>query len=438
MPVAKAAAGGIRDHFLLELPRRSASFPNAMPVSSSHLSWLSIRLAPGITRPRFYNLMNRFATPDDLFGSSAASIAKTRGFDEELARGLLQYAGCDAVHRHADMLDKGQVTIVTRDDPEYPVNLAQSGLHPPMLFVRGRLTEEDRYSIAMVGSRHATQYGRAVASQLAEGLARYGMTVVSGFARGIDGEAHNAALKAGGRTIAVLGNGLDVCYPSEHRSLVDKVANQGALITEYPLGTAPDRYNFPERNHVIAALSMGTLVVEAAEKSGSLITARLALDENRFVFAVPGDITRANSRGANSLIQQGARMVQRPQDILIEMKDILRGYLDDATLHRETAEYEDTTPLPRDPAGAPPFPATRPAKAPATPPPAEAPANVAVTAEESFIIEILRHEATVFDELAAQAFCRGIDTPRLTSLLMKLELRRVIRQLPGRYFVLFE
>jgi DNA processing protein len=421
-----------------------------MPIASAHLDWLAIRLAPEMTRPRFYNLMARFATPEAVFAASAAEIARVRGFDSEIARSVFASMNNDEVQRHADRLAAGGIHIVTRDDEEYPVNLAQSSLAPPLLFVKGTLAPEDKYSIAMVGSRHATQYGRAVSSEFAAGLARYGMTVISGFARGVDGEAHNAALKAGGRTIAVLGNGLDICYPSEHRGLVEKVAANGALITEYPLGTPPDRFNFPERNHVIAALSLGTIVAEAAEKSGSLITARLAVEENRFIFAVPGDITRNNSRGANGLIQQGARMVQRPQDVLIEMKEILRGYLNEDMLTQETAEPEEVKPARKrtsrelKPAGS--SNGTNDGAveegdvvAVAAKPQARvASAGPVLTEEETFIVEILRHEATVFDELAAQAFGRGIDTPRLTSILMKLELRQVIRQLPGRYFVLFQ
>jgi len=411
------------------------------------LDWLSLRLSPDMTRPRFHNLMAHFKTPEAVYGSSAAEIARLRGFDAAIARGVLSGYQSDEVRRHADRLAAGSIRMVSRNCADYPANLKESSLAPPLLFVQGTLLSEDRYAIALVGSRHATQYGRAVASEFGSGLARYGMTVISGFARGVDGEAHHAALKAGGRTIAVLGNGLDTCYPSEHRSLVSKVAESGALITEYPLGTPPDRYNFPERNHVIAALALGTLVVEAAEKSGSLITARLAVEENRFVFAVPGDITRNNSRGANGLIQQGARMVQRPQEILIEMKHVLRGYLNDDLLEEEieeappkkkqktiasatTADAISDRPL-SEQSALQSLPEHQPLPKPAAPDP------VTFTDAENFIIGLLRHEAMVFDEIATQAYAHGIDVPRLTSLLMKLELRSIIRQMPGRYYVLF-
>lgn len=187
-----------------------------------------------------------------------------------------------------------------------------------MIYVRGTLHANDRYAVvAMVSSRHSTVYGRSVAQQMAGRLAAVGMTVISGFARGIDSVAHEAALRAGGRTLGVLGNGLAVCYPAENKKLGDEIVANGALVTEYPMETPPDRYNFPERLHLIAAMSLCTVVVEAAEESEALITANEALDENRFVFAVPGDVNRLNSRGANKLIQAGARLVQHANDVLL-------------------------------------------------------------------------------------------------------------------------
>lgn len=452
-------------------------------MSNDHplLPWLAIRLVQDMNRARFYALMHQFVTPNAVFGASAREIACVRGFDLPLAERVLRSRDSEFARRQMDRLQSLGIELVTSQCAGYPFGLTHSALLPPLLFVRGSIRPEDKYSIALVGSRHATTYGRSVARELAGGLARYGLTIVSGFARGIDGEAHHAAIKAGGRTLAVLGNGLDVCYPSEHHALVDLIAQNGALISEYPLGTPPERFNFPERNHVIAALAMGTVVVEAAEKSGSLITARLAVEENRFIFAVPGDITRNNSRGANSLIQNGARMVQRPRDVLIEMKDVLRGYLDVDAVEAAEAEPEKkpapekqrrnptrdwvddieslddeklalftTQPqtddrqtenrlvLRPDPAPPPPMTAAATASAaPVLPRPVAAAKKKTYTADEEFILQLLHHEAMVFDELADQAFLRGIDVPRLTTLLMKLELKQAVRQLPGRYYVRF-
>ncbi len=533
-----------------------------LPLDQMH-DWLSIRLVPDMTRARFYALMGEFATPADVFGASAARIAAVRGFSQELATEVLSSNATDRARRHIDQMQRAEIRLITRACDDYPYGLKHSTLAPPILFVKGTLHEDDKYSVSLVGSRHATTYGRSVARELAGDLARYGLTIVSGFARGIDGEAHYAAIRAGGRTLAILGNGLDICYPSEHHSLGTEIIRNGAMISEYPLGTSPERYNFPERNHVIAALSLGTIVVEAAEKSGSLITSRLALDENRFVFAVPGDITRKNSRGANRLIHNGACMVQRAKDVLIEMKDVLRAYLNVDQLIDETPllpeldtapEIERRTTRSRDwvdklqgvdpsefdklleevqaavalselttapappPQPAPSNPSATSKAPPAhlaasssetassitgvpnyseddtqiispldtAPPPfksddtqplelqpaparslqpepknvwdkTKAPPSVTaaaatsivsrddmpsakklqLTEEERFITELLYHEAMVFDELADRAYNRGLDVPRLTSLLLKLEMRRVIRQLPGRYYVLY-
>lgn len=483
--------------------------------------WLSLRLVPEINRTRFYTLFEHFATPADVFASTIKEISALRGFSAELASAVLASNATDRGKRHLDQMNRAGIRAITRDCADYPDNLKNSQLAPPLLFVKGTLQPADKYAVSLVGSRHATQYGRSVARELAGDLARYGLTIVSGFARGIDGEAHHAAIVAVGRTIAVLGNGLDVCYPSEHQSLVDSVAAHGALISEYPLGTPPERYNFPERNHVIAALSLGTIVVEAAEKSGSLITSRLALDENRFVFAVPGDITRNNSRGANNLIKSGACMVQRAADVLVEMKHVLRGYLDVDALQAAPAAPPPpplNPPVPG-PKSAPPLVDRRARRQPdwadaisaldhaeleklaarldldtvtaiagglpdaaihppenedislastqinprrdrpqhpagddasalheqtlvsATPRAAavqrQAPTLPPLSDDEQFIVALLHHEPLVFDEIAHRAFDRGIDVPRLTTMLMKLEMRKVIRQLPGRYYLLF-
>lgn len=512
-----------------------------MESSEQLHEWLSLRLVPEMNRTRFYTLLEHFAAPPDVFNSNIKEIASLRGFSAELASAVLASHATDRGKRHLDQMNRAGIRAITRDCADYPENLKNSQLAPPLLFVKGSLQAQDKYAVSLVGSRHATQYGRSVARELAGDLARYGLTIVSGFARGIDGEAHHAAIVAVGRTIAVLGNGLDVCYPSEHQALVDAVAVHGALISEYPLGTPPERYNFPERNHIIAALSLGTIVVEAAEKSGSLITSRLALDENRFVFAVPGDITRNNSRGANNLIKNGACMVQRAADVLVEMKDVLRGYLNvdaiqaavsgvaapkpamaapaplatepletatappaaspaaadpastfvdrrarrqpdwaDAITALDHAELEklaakldlDTVPAiaeflpdaPPDPpvhedlstastqivplrdhpqqsAEATVNPLDEQTLAPVTHRPAaaqmQAPALPALSDDEQFIVALLYHEPLVFDEIAHRAFERGIDVPRLTTMLMKLEMRKVIRQLPGRYYLLF-
>ena len=231
------------------------------------------------------------------------SCSIRRSFDTEVEKIL---------HR----LEQLNVQVLTWDSPEYPALLSQIADPPPVLFVRGTLLPTDEWAIAIVGSRKATVYGREVARRLAMDLAQNGMTVVSGLARGIDGVAHKSALEAGGRTIAVLGCGVDVIYPYEHRELAEKIMANGAIISDYALGTQPEGPNFPPRNRIISGLSLGTVVVEAGLRSGALITSDFALDQGRDVFAVPGSILNPSSAGCNRLLRDGAAIVTEVRDIM--------------------------------------------------------------------------------------------------------------------------
>jgi DNA processing protein len=371
--------------------------------------------------------MQKFASPERLLGASAREIARLRGFDDSLVREILQSPKESPLDRELDLITRHGVRLVSMHCDEYPANLRQCSSPPPLLYVRGTLSKNDRYSVALVGSRHATQYGKAVAQQFSARLSQCGITVVSGFARGIDSTAHQAACAANGRTIGVLGNGLATCYPAENAALGARIVENGALITEYPMLMKPERYNFPERNHVIATLSLGTVVVEAAEKSGALISAREALDENRFVFAVPGDITRLNSRGTNLLIQNGARLVQRAEDVLFEMKELLRGYLREEVLDPELAEAKAARTQKLEPGEA---------EVPQNEPLVPISTNVVgnFTDEERYILGLIKHEPQVFDSLAAQLDPARMSVQRLSVVLFGLEMKRAIRQLPGRCY----
>ncbi|AXA34924.1 MAG: DNA-protecting protein DprA [Candidatus Hydrogenedentota bacterium] len=392
-----------------------------MAVESSKLPYLQLRLVPQMTRVRFYALIDHFQSAEAVFGATAKEIAALRGFDEQLAREILEAPRAISCEKELELIERYGVRLVTLEDDDYPENLRQSSFAPPLLYVRGSLTSEDRYALAVIGSRRATQYGRAIAQEFSGQLARWGLTVVSGFARGIDSEAHEAALRAGGRTIGVLGNGLAVCYPPENRALEKRILENGALVSEYPMETPPDRFNFPERNHLIATLSLGTLVVEAAEKSGALITAKEALEENRFVFAVPGDITRQNSRGTNALIQQGAKLVQSASDILAEMRHVLRGYLREdfvanadgskghpngreaAPVNRSTGEHSNHT--------------------------------TNLSSEEAEVLSLLREEPLYFDVLLSKLDPERFNVQRLASVLLSLEMKQAIRQMPGKLYM---
>jgi DNA processing protein len=215
-----------------------------------------------------------------------------------------------------DSILEKNITILTLLDDEYPRLLREIDQSPPVLYVRGTLTPADEFSAAIVGTRRVSDYGQQITRDTSIYLAGHGLTIVSGLARGVDGMAHRHALEAGGRTIAVLGSGVDVIYPPEHRKLAEAISENGAVISDYPMGTKPDGVNFPPRNRIISGLSLATIVIEAGERSGALITADFALEQGRDVFAVPGNVLSPASRGTNRLIQNGAYAMVSPQDVL--------------------------------------------------------------------------------------------------------------------------
>ncbi len=253
--------------------------------------------------------------PRAIFAASDADLEQVPEFQaRHLVR--LRDAALDTTPRQRAWLQRPDVSIVWLGHPSYPRMLRELSDPPPLLFVRGTLDEPDRFAVGVVGSRHATPYGRSVAERISRELAGHGLTVASGGAVGIDAAAHRGALAGGGRTLAVLGCGIDVDYPRENRALFEEIAAQGALISEYALGTQPDAWRFPLRNRIISGLSQGTLVVEAPRASGALITARYAAEHGRPVLAVPGNIDRPSSQGTNQLIKDGATLITETEDIL--------------------------------------------------------------------------------------------------------------------------
>ncbi|MBN1249720.1 MAG: DNA-processing protein DprA [Anaerolineae bacterium] len=277
--------------------------------------WLGFNLVRGIGPVRLRALIHAFG---DVKSAWSASESDLRALDmNQRAMGnFLRVRRATNLDQLVADLESAGVHALTWESPEYPALLAQIPDPPPVLYVRGEITPEDEWSVAMVGTRKATAYGREVARRLGEELARSGVTVISGLARGVDGIAHKAALEAGGRTIAVLGSGLDTIYPAEHRGLARAIAESGAIISDYPLGTKPEASNFPPRNRIISGLSLGTIVVEAGLRSGALITADFALDQGREVFAVPGSILSLGSAGCNRLLRDGAHVLTEARDVL--------------------------------------------------------------------------------------------------------------------------
>jgi DNA processing protein len=287
--------------------------------------------------------------------------------------------------------------ILAIDDPRYPVSLRLLHDAPLALYVKGTLLDRDAVAVAVVGARRASAYGATQAARLAGDLARAGFTVVSGFARGVDAAAHEAALRAGGRTIGVLGNGLDRVYPPENAALAEKLGDQGVLVTELPFGTAPTAGNFPARNRLIAGLSLGVLVIEASQRSGALITARLAGELGKEVFAVPGDITRPQTRGAHRLIRDGAKLVESIDDIIEEL-----GPLAHPVQVREDA------------------------------PPVEDPRAMLLNKHERALYDLLTATPRHIDTLTRES---GMAPANVASTLTILEVKRLATQKSGRMYV---
>jgi len=290
------------------------------PVLSreEELYWLALRLVPGLGARTSGKLLDRFRTPQAIFRASRTEL-EAAGVSGSVAQSIASGTAFeDAVTQQEKMAETGTVAV-TLSDPRYPQRLREIFDPPIVLFARGRVELLQAISLAVVGTRRPTPYGLAVAERLSSDLAHAGLTIVSGMARGIDSAAHKGALAIGGDTAAVLGCGADVVYPSENRKLAADLAVKGLIISEFPMGAVAFPQNFPIRNRIIAGMSVGVLVVEGAQYSGSAITARLAMDQDREVFAVPGNITSKMSWGPNLLIKQGAKLVQDWNDVVVDL-----------------------------------------------------------------------------------------------------------------------
>ncbi len=283
------------------------------------LPWLALRSVPGVGPVLFHRLIQAFGNPARVFQTPLQELRGLRGISPSLAQAVSGFCQWDRIEEQLARVKALAAEVVTLDDSRYPPRLREIPYPPPVLYVKGEIKPEDSLALAVVGTRGASYYGVKAARSLAREAARRGLTVVSGLARGIDTAAHQGALEGGGRTLAVLGCGLDVVYPPENRELYRRIPESGALITEYPPGTPPEAHNFPPRNRLISGLALGVLVVEAGLKSGAHITAHCALEQGREVLAVPGPITSPTSLGPHRLIQQGAKLVQDVDDILAEI-----------------------------------------------------------------------------------------------------------------------
>jgi len=300
--------------------------------------WVGFTLVKGIGAVRLRALLDYFGTAEAAWNATAFDLVAA-GIGPKLAERVLQVRKSVNLDEVLAQAEKNQIRILTWEDSEYPAHLKEIDQPPPVLYLRGTVTSEDAWAVAIVGTRAVTAYGRQVTEELATVLAQNGLTVVSGLARGVDAIAHSAAIRAGGRTLAVLGSGVDKIYPPEHRSLAEKIMLQGAVLSDYAPGTPPESVNFPPRNRIISGLSMSIVVVEAGETSGALITAEFAAEQGRDVFAVPGQVFAPQSKGPNRLIASGAKVLLKPADVLealdltrnVERREIRRAVPSDAT-----------------------------------------------------------------------------------------------------------
>ncbi len=285
----------------------------------SHVYWVGFSLVKGIGSVRMQALEDFYGDLERAWNASYDSLLET-GIPAKLCERIVQLRKQVDLEKYWNKIISQGIKVITRDDDLYPRLLREINQPPPVLYVRGELSLDDEWAVAIVGTRKLTHYGRQAAEEFSRQLADHHITVVSGLARGIDAVAHKAAIEAGGRSIAVLGSGVDRIYPPEHTALAEKIMNHGAIISDYAPGTSPESSNFPPRNRIISGLSRAVVVIEAGEKSGALITAEFASDQGRDVYALPGQIFSLQSKGTNRLIQNGAKPILEIRDLLIDLQ----------------------------------------------------------------------------------------------------------------------
>jgi DNA processing protein len=343
---------------------------------------------------RVRRLLDQFGKPEDILAAGKSDLMRVDGVGESVARSITGWQSQADLDAELKRIADAGVQVVTREDADYPKNLREIYDPPLVLYVKGTLSSKDAVSIGIVGSRRTSLYGQEMARKLAYQLARVGVTVVSGLARGIDTQAHKGALQAKGRTVAVLGCGIDVVYPAENRKLAEEIVEKGgALVSEFPFGVQPDRQTFPMRNRIVSGWSLGVLVVEANLQSGALITAGFAAEQGRHVFAVPGRADSALAKGSNKLIKDGAKLTEDVEDVLGEFE-----YL-----------------IPKDekkPSGM-----TREA--------------VALTEVETKVLAAIGEDEVVVDEVIQRS---GLTSACVSATLLALEMKRQVKQLPGKVF----
>ena len=366
---------------------------DSVPAVTETEACIALNMVPKLGPVRLRRLLDVFETPQRLLLARASALQGVEGIGPEIADSIVHWESTvDLSGELARIADFG-AHVLTQADPSYPPLLREIHNPPIVLYVWGELTERDRHAISIVGSRKTSHYGLECAKKLSYQLAYAGLTIVSGLARGIDTAAHQGALAAKGRTVAVLGSGLLNMYPPENAALAEKIAASGAVVTEFPMTVSPDVQTFPQRNRIVSGWSDGLLVVEAGLKSGALITAGQAAEQGRSVFAIPGQIDKPTSAGSNRLIQQGAKLILGAADILDDLNILLP----------EKPQLEQT-----------------PSR------------TVQFAGNEQAVYEAITEEETPIDVIIAKS---GLPPGAVSSTLLALEMKRLVKQLPGQHFV---
>jgi len=357
-------------------------------------AYIALNLLPNIGPVRVHRLLEHFGSAQSILSATSSELMQVRGIGKNASNVIANWQQNIDLGEELEKIRSRKINIITPEDPTYPSLLRQIYDPPVVLYSWGNLEKSDSEAISIVGSRQATHYGRETARKFGFQLANAGLCVVSGMARGIDSAAHEGALAAGGRTIAVIGSGLGELYPRENQQLAEKISANGAVISEFPVDFPPQKRSFPQRNRIVAGWARGTLVIEAGARSGALITAAQASDSNRDVYAIPGQINRPVSEGTNRLIQQGAKLVMDAGDVIEEMP---------AEVH-QLAKTREIRPS----------------------------SDTILSNHEKIIYAALGNNQAHIDELANQVNMR---VPEVSATLLKLEIKQLVKQLPGNYFV---
>ncbi len=357
-----------------------------------------LNAVPGVGNSFIRRLVEHFGTPSRVLEVSESELLSAHVIPSKVVQSIIQFSKEEFLKNEYRLACEHHVEIVTCFDERYPALLREIPDAPAVIYVKGDMSAWNETCVGLVGSRAASAYGTTTARQLAFQLAEKGITVVSGLAKGIDTASHNGALQAKGKTIAVVGCGLTHVYPSENKKLFEQVAQNGAVISEFPMTLPPIAHNFPRRNRIISGLSLGIVVVEASEKSGALITSDFALEQGREVYAVPGPIGNASSKGVNNLIKQGAKMITCVEDVIEDLAEAFIKKSDE----EEKAEESEIIP------------------------------EISLNDEQSKVCQSLKSTPLYIDDVAALS---GIQPFKLSTILLQLEMKGLIKQLPGKHYV---